>query len=107
MLEFPDGKVLKGDRLLVATGRRPRLEGIGLENVGIEPGKHGIGVDARMSAGEGTWAIGDVTGIWPLTYVGKYQGRVAAANILGRERRGELRRRAAGRVHGPAGRRGR
>ena len=38
-----------------------------------------------MSAGEGTWAIGDVTGIWPLTYVGKYQGRVAAANILGRD----------------------
>ena len=37
-----------------------------------------------MSAGEGMWAIGDVTGIWPLTYVGKYQGRVAAANILGR-----------------------
>ena len=84
VLEFPDGKVLKGDRLLVATGRKPRLEGIGLENVGIEPGKRGIGVDARMSAGEGIWAIGDVTGIWPLTYVGKYQGRVAAANILGR-----------------------
>ena len=36
-----------------------------------------------MSAGDGLWAIGDVTGIWPLTYVGKYQGRVAAANILG------------------------
>ena len=84
MLEFPDGKVLKGDRLLVATGRKPRVEGIGLENVGIEPGKRGIEVDARMSAGERHWAIGDVTGIWPLTYVGKYQGRVAAANILGR-----------------------
>ena len=39
-----------------------------------------------MSAGERLWAIGDVTGIWPLTYVGKYQGRVAAANILGRDR---------------------
>jgi pyruvate/2-oxoglutarate dehydrogenase complex dihydrolipoamide dehydrogenase (E3) component len=36
-----------------------------------------------MSAGDGVWAIGDVTGIWPLTYVGKYQGRIAAANILG------------------------
>jgi pyruvate/2-oxoglutarate dehydrogenase complex dihydrolipoamide dehydrogenase (E3) component len=84
VLEFPDGKVLKGDRLLVATGRKPRLEGIGLENIGIEPGKRGIGVDARMCAGERVWAIGDVTGIWPLTYVGKYQGRVAAANILGR-----------------------
>jgi pyruvate/2-oxoglutarate dehydrogenase complex dihydrolipoamide dehydrogenase (E3) component len=84
VLEFPDGKVLRGDRLLVATGRRPRVEGIGLENVGVESGKRGIEVDARMSAGDGLWAIGDVTGIWPLTYVGKYQGRVAAANILGR-----------------------
>jgi len=39
-----------------------------------------------MKAGDGVWAIGDVTGIWPLTYVGKYQGRVAAANILGHRR---------------------
>jgi pyruvate/2-oxoglutarate dehydrogenase complex dihydrolipoamide dehydrogenase (E3) component len=39
-----------------------------------------------MSAGEGIWAIGDVTGIWPPTYVGKYQGRIAAANILGETR---------------------
>jgi pyruvate/2-oxoglutarate dehydrogenase complex dihydrolipoamide dehydrogenase (E3) component len=85
VLEFPDGKVLSGDRLLVATGRRPRVEGIGLESIGVEPGKRGVEVDARMSAGDGLWAIGDVTGIWPLTYVGKYQGRVAAANILGHE----------------------
>jgi pyruvate/2-oxoglutarate dehydrogenase complex dihydrolipoamide dehydrogenase (E3) component len=86
LLEFPDGRELRGDRLLVATGRRPRTEGIGLENVGLEPGKGGIEVDARMSAGDGLWAIGDVTGVWPLTYVGKYQGRIAAANILGRSR---------------------
>jgi pyruvate/2-oxoglutarate dehydrogenase complex dihydrolipoamide dehydrogenase (E3) component len=83
VLEFGDGKVLTGDRLLVATGRRPRVGGIGLESIGVEPGKRGIEVDGRMSAGDGLWAIGDVTGIWPLTYVGKYQGRVAAANILG------------------------
>jgi pyruvate/2-oxoglutarate dehydrogenase complex dihydrolipoamide dehydrogenase (E3) component len=86
VLEFPEREPLRGDRLLVATGRRPRVEGIGLETVGIEPGKRGVEVDARMSAGEGVWAIGDVTGIWPLTYVGKYQGRVAAANILGQPR---------------------
>ncbi len=84
VLEFPDGEELRGDRLLVATGRSPRVEGLGLETVGIEPGKGGIEVDARMSAGDGVWAIGDVTGIWPLTYVGKYQGRIAARNILGR-----------------------
>jgi pyruvate/2-oxoglutarate dehydrogenase complex dihydrolipoamide dehydrogenase (E3) component len=84
VLEFPERDDLRGDRLLVATGRKPRTEGIGLDTVGIEPGKRGIEVDARMSAGDGVWAIGDVTGIWPLTYVGKYQGRVVAANILGR-----------------------
>jgi pyruvate/2-oxoglutarate dehydrogenase complex dihydrolipoamide dehydrogenase (E3) component len=86
VLEFPERSELRGDRLLVATGRRPRVQDIGLEAVGIEPGKRGIEVDSRMAAGEGVWAIGDVTGIWPLTYVGKYQGRVAAANILGRSR---------------------
>ncbi len=86
VLEFPEREPLRGDRLLVATGRSPRIEGIGLENVGVEPGKRGIEVDGRMSAGDGLWAIGDVTGIWPLTYVGKYQGRVAAANILGGQR---------------------
>jgi pyruvate/2-oxoglutarate dehydrogenase complex dihydrolipoamide dehydrogenase (E3) component len=86
VLEFPGRDELRGDRLLVATGRRPRVKSIGLETVGIEPGRRGIEVDARMSAGEGVWAIGDVTGIWPLTYVGKYQGRVAAANILGHSR---------------------
>src|SRR3954467_13305640 len=86
VLDFPDGSELRGDRLLVATGRRPRTAGLGLETIGIEPGPHGIEVDARMRAGENVWAIGDVTGIWPLTYVGKYQGRIAAANILGRPR---------------------
>src|SRR3954468_14532417 len=86
VLEFPNGTELRGDRLLVATGRRPRHEDLGLERVGIEAGPHGVPVDGRMRAAENVWAIGDVTGIWPLTYVGKYQGRIAAANILGRPR---------------------
>jgi pyruvate/2-oxoglutarate dehydrogenase complex dihydrolipoamide dehydrogenase (E3) component len=77
VLELSDGTVLRGDKLLVATGRRPRLSGLGLESVEV---------DARMRVSDGLWAIGDVTGVWPLTYVGKYQGRIAAANILGRER---------------------
>jgi pyruvate/2-oxoglutarate dehydrogenase complex dihydrolipoamide dehydrogenase (E3) component len=82
-LDLPDGTSVAGDKLLVATGRAPRTAGIGLEMVGIEPDPRGIPVDARMSAGDGLWAVGDVTGVWPLTYVGKYQARVAAANILG------------------------
>ena len=69
VLEFPSREELRGDRLLVATGRRARTRDIGLESVGVKPGEHGIEVDSRMSAGEGLWAIGDVTGIWPLTYV--------------------------------------
>ena len=77
---------LRGDRLLVATGRRPRVDGIGLETVGIEADGHGIPVDAHLRAGERLWAIGDVNGIWPLTHVGKYEGEVVAANILGEPR---------------------
>jgi dihydrolipoamide dehydrogenase len=83
ILELDDGRELRGDRLLVATGRSPRVDGIGLETVGIEPDPRGVAVDAHMRVGERLWAIGDVTGIWPLTHVGKYQGRVVAANILG------------------------
>ena len=86
VLEFPERPALRGDRLLVATGRRPRVHDIGLESVGIEPGRQGIEVDARLNAGEGVWAIGDAAGIWPLTYVGKYQGRVVAKNLLGGHR---------------------
>jgi pyruvate/2-oxoglutarate dehydrogenase complex dihydrolipoamide dehydrogenase (E3) component len=86
VLEFKQGLELRGDRLLVATGRKPRFEGLGLETVGIEPTKRGIEVDSHMRAGDKVWAIGDVTGIWPLTYVGKYQGRIVAANLLGGDR---------------------
>jgi pyruvate/2-oxoglutarate dehydrogenase complex dihydrolipoamide dehydrogenase (E3) component len=86
VLELDDGRVLRGDRLLVATGRRPRVEGVGLETVGIEPNGHGIPVDAHLRAADRVWAIGDVNGIWLLTHVGKYQGEVVADNILGRPR---------------------
>ena len=77
---------MRGDRLLVATGRRPRVDGIGLETHGITAKSNGIPVDAHLRAGDGLWAIGDVTGIWPLTTTGKYQGDVVAANILGEPR---------------------
>ena len=89
VLELDDGRELKGDRLLVATGRRPRVSGIGLETVGVEPDGHGVPVDMHLRAAEKVWAIGDVVGIWPLTHVGKYQGEVVAANILGESRRAD------------------
>ena len=86
--------------LLVATGRRPRGEGLGLETVGVRADARGIPVDARLCVAEGLWAIGDVTGIWPLSSSGhlrgadrlaqrtwgKYQAEVVAANILGERR---------------------
>jgi dihydrolipoamide dehydrogenase len=86
VLDLDDGRQLRGDRLLVATGRRPRVRDIGLETVGIEPDDKGIAVDERLRAGEKLWAVGDCNGIWLLTHVGKYQGDVAAANILGTPR---------------------
>jgi pyruvate/2-oxoglutarate dehydrogenase complex dihydrolipoamide dehydrogenase (E3) component len=86
VLEFDERPELRGDRLLVATGRRPRVDGIGLETLDVEADPHGIRVDEHMRAGERLWAIGDVAGIWPLTHVGKYQGEVVAANILGEPR---------------------
>jgi pyruvate/2-oxoglutarate dehydrogenase complex dihydrolipoamide dehydrogenase (E3) component len=86
VVEFAGRAELRGDRLLVATGRRARVDDLGLDTVGVEPTRQGIPVDERMRVTDGVWAIGDATGIWPLTYMGKYQGRVVAANILGRDR---------------------
>ncbi len=86
VLALADGREVRGDRLLVATGRRPRVADLGLESLGIQAGGHGIPVDARLRAGERLWAIGDVNGIWLLTHVGKYQADIVAANILGESR---------------------
>ena len=83
VLQLDDGSELRGDKLLVATGRRPRVGGIGLETVGVEANPHGIKVDDHLRAGERLWAIGDVNGIWPLTHVGEYEGDVVAENIAG------------------------
>jgi pyruvate/2-oxoglutarate dehydrogenase complex dihydrolipoamide dehydrogenase (E3) component len=81
-----DGSTETAEIVLVATGRRPRIEGLGLDAAGIKTMRRGIPVDERCRAGEGLWAIGDVTGVMPFTHVAKYQGRVAADNILGRNR---------------------
>jgi pyruvate/2-oxoglutarate dehydrogenase complex dihydrolipoamide dehydrogenase (E3) component len=86
VLVLGDGREVRGDHLLVATGRRPRVDGIGLDTVGVHADTHGIPVDTHLRAGEGLWAIGDVTGVRLLTHVGKYQGEVVAANILGEPR---------------------
>ena len=87
VLVLGDGRELRGDHLLIATGRRPRVNGIGLETVGVRADDHhGIPVDTHLCAAKGLWAAGDVTGVRLLTHVGKYQGEVVAANILGEPR---------------------
>ncbi len=91
VLGFSDGDEVRGDRLLVATGRAPRTAGVGLESIGVEPDPHGVAVDERMRVAEGVWAVGDVTGILQFTHVGKYQGGVAAADMLGGEARADYR----------------
>jgi dihydrolipoamide dehydrogenase len=86
VIVLDDGREVRGDKLLVATGRRPRVHDIGLETVGIAPDPRGVPVDARHRVADRLWALGDVTGKFPLTHVGKYQGEVVAANILGTPR---------------------
>jgi dihydrolipoamide dehydrogenase len=86
VLELDDGTVLQGDHLLVATGRRPRVHDLGLETVGVATNGGGIPVDERLQAADRLWVIGDATGLWQLTHVGKYQGDVVAANLLGQPR---------------------
>jgi pyruvate/2-oxoglutarate dehydrogenase complex dihydrolipoamide dehydrogenase (E3) component len=86
VLDLDDGRELRGDRVLVATGRRPRVDSVGLETIGVEANPRGVPVDANLRVAEGVWAIGDVNGIWPLTHVGKYEGEVVTSNILGEPR---------------------
>jgi pyruvate/2-oxoglutarate dehydrogenase complex dihydrolipoamide dehydrogenase (E3) component len=82
-VRLDDGGSVSGAELLVATGRRPRVGGLGLETVGIDTSSKGIEVDERCRAADGVWAVGDVTGVMPFTHVGMYQGRVVADTITG------------------------
>lgn len=80
-----DGSALEAEQLLVAVGRRYDFESLGLGEAGLDPAAGSIEVDERMRAGEGLWAVGDVTGKGAFTHVAVYQGRAAAADILGRD----------------------
>jgi dihydrolipoamide dehydrogenase len=84
-------RTVRAAELLVATSRKPRTDGLGLERVGIEPGSKGIEIDERCRAADGVWAIGDVTGVMPFSHVAKYQGRIACADISGAPARADYR----------------
>jgi dihydrolipoamide dehydrogenase len=91
LVELDDGGEAAGEVVVVAVGRRPRTQDVGLETVGIEPTRRGIEVDERCRAGDGVWAIGDVTGVAAFTHVAKYQGRIAAMDILGHPAKADYR----------------
>lgn len=81
-----DGSVAEGDELLVAVGRRPATGELGLETIGLEPGAAiEVADDLRSTAHDWLYAVGDVNGRALLTHMGKYQARLAADRILGRE----------------------
>jgi pyruvate/2-oxoglutarate dehydrogenase complex dihydrolipoamide dehydrogenase (E3) component len=85
------GTSIEADRLLIAAGRRPNVEGLGFEALGVTISDRGIEVDEHLRAAEHVWAAGDVTGIAMFTHVGKYQARLAAAAMAGHEVRADYR----------------
>jgi dihydrolipoamide dehydrogenase len=95
-LKLSGGSTVEAERLLVATGRQPNAEGLGLEQLGVSVGQRGIEVDEHLRAAENVWAIGDVSGVALFTHVGKYQARVAAADMCGKDARADYRAIPAG-----------
>jgi pyruvate/2-oxoglutarate dehydrogenase complex dihydrolipoamide dehydrogenase (E3) component len=85
-VELRDGSSVTGAELLVAVGRKPATEELGLETIGLEPGKPlEVGSNLRSSRYDWLYAIGDANGRALLTHMGKYQGRLAADAILGKD----------------------
>ena len=81
-----------GDTLLVATGRRPNTEGLGLEEVGVVASNAGISVNEKLETTvDGIYAAGDVTGLFPFTHVAAYQARIAAQNATGKRSKADYR----------------
>jgi pyruvate/2-oxoglutarate dehydrogenase complex dihydrolipoamide dehydrogenase (E3) component len=84
-ITLDDGSEAKGEKLLVATGRRVDMKLLGLDQVGIDPDARAIEVDEHVRAAAGVWAIGDVTGRGAFTHTAMYQANVAVFDILGAE----------------------
>lgn len=84
-VHLQDGRVVEAERLLVASGRKARVEEIGLEEAGVDYDHGSIKIDSRCRAAPGVWAVGDVTGISAFTHTAGYQARIVAADIQGKE----------------------
>ena len=102
-VELSDSRLIEAEKLLIATGRRPNIDGFGFEKLDIQMSRRGIEVDDRLRAGEHVWAIGDFAGTALFTHVGKYQARVAAATIAGGDARADYRAIPGANIHRPAG----
>jgi len=82
-VELADGRTIEAEKVLVATGRRVDLAALGVGALGIDEDGRALEVDDHLRAADGVWAVGDVTGKGAFTHVAMYQGRIAAADILG------------------------
>lgn len=80
-----DGAKVVGERLLVATGRTIDLGSLGVDAIGCDPKARSLTVDENLRVTDGVWAVGDVTGVGAFTHLAVYQGRLAAADILGED----------------------
>lgn len=83
-VHLANGDDVRGERLLVATGRRAVLDRLGLDTVGLDPTARFVTTDDRMRAADGVWAVGDLTGHGAFTHVAMYQAGVAIDDILER-----------------------
>jgi pyruvate/2-oxoglutarate dehydrogenase complex dihydrolipoamide dehydrogenase (E3) component len=73
------------EKLLVAAGRRNNLQGLGLEEVGLDPDARVLDADERMRVADGVWAVGDIVGKGAFTHVSMYQAGVVLNDLLGRD----------------------
>lgn len=77
---------IDAEEILLAAGRVPAIDGLGLDKAGVEADKRGIVVDDQLrTTTDNIWAIGDVTGRFPFTHVADYQARIAAHNAISGE----------------------
>lgn len=85
VVTLDNGTEVRGEKLLVATGRRTNVEGLGLDTVGVELDSPYVPIDDHMRVDDGLWAVGDITGKGLFTHIAAYQAPIAAASILGEE----------------------
>lgn len=93
-VHLSDGTAVEVERLLLATGRRPSTDDLGLDVLGVELGEQGeLRTDerCRVVGQQHVWAAGDVTGVAPYTHTANYQAKVVADNLLGRDRTADYR----------------